>query len=53
MDLGQTHSFKAGAAPLELMIIGVAKDMKTKDAFAANPANEVANPLLERLNRKR
>ena len=53
IDVNQTHSFKAGAAPLELMVIGVAKDQKTKDAFAANPDNEVANPLLERLNRKK
>jgi len=53
VDVNQTHSFKAGSAPLELMVIGVAKDQKTKDAFAANPDNEVANPLLERLNRKR
>jgi mannose-6-phosphate isomerase-like protein (cupin superfamily) len=53
IDVNQTHSFKAGSAPLELMVIGVAKDQKTKDAFAANPDNEVANPLLERLNRKK
>jgi uncharacterized cupin superfamily protein len=53
VDVNQTHSFKAGSAPLELMVIGVAKDQKTKDAFAANPDNEVANPLLERLNRKK
>jgi len=53
IDVNQIHSFKAGAAPLELMVIGVAKDQKTKDAFAANPDNEVANPLLERLNRKK
>ena len=40
VDLSQAKSFKAGSAPLELMIIGVAKDMKAKDAFAANPDNE-------------
>jgi mannose-6-phosphate isomerase-like protein (cupin superfamily) len=40
VDLNQAKSFKAGAQPLELMIIGVAKDMAAKTAFAANPANE-------------
>lgn len=39
VDLGQTKSFKAGSAPLELMVIGVARDMKTKEAFMADPAN--------------
>jgi mannose-6-phosphate isomerase-like protein (cupin superfamily) len=53
VDVNQTHSFKAGSAPLELMVIGVAKDQKTKDAFAANPDNENQNPLLAQLNRKR
>jgi mannose-6-phosphate isomerase-like protein (cupin superfamily) len=53
VDVNQTHSFKGGTQPLELMVIGVAKDQKTKDAFAANPDNENPNPLLERLNRKR
>ena len=53
IDVNQTHSFKAGSAPLELMVIGVAKDQKTKDAFAANPDNENQNPLLAQLNRKR
>jgi mannose-6-phosphate isomerase-like protein (cupin superfamily) len=53
IDVNQTHSFKAGASPLELMVIGVAKDQKTKDAFAANPDNENQNPLLAQLNRKR
>ncbi|MCX7280209.1 MAG: cupin domain-containing protein, partial [Alphaproteobacteria bacterium] len=53
VDLGQAKSFKAGAAPLELMVIGVAKDQKTKDAFAANPANENAEPLLAVLNKPR
>ena len=53
VDLGQAKSFKAGATPLELMIIGVAKDQKTKDAFAANPANENPEPLLATLNRPR
>jgi mannose-6-phosphate isomerase-like protein (cupin superfamily) len=40
VDVNMTKSFKAGAQPLEMMIIGVAKDMATKDAFAANQANE-------------
>jgi len=53
VDLGQSKSFKAGAAPLELMIIGVARDMKAKDAFAANPANENPEPLLAVLNKPR
>jgi mannose-6-phosphate isomerase-like protein (cupin superfamily) len=52
VDLGQAKSFKAGAAPLELMIIGVARDQKAKDAFAANPANENAEPLLAVLNKR-
>lgn len=53
VDLNQSKSFKAGAVPLELMIIGVAKDMKAKDAFAANPANETPEPLLAVLNKPR
>lgn len=53
VDVGQSKSFKAGAAPLELMIIGVAKDQKSKDAFAANPANENPEPLLAAINRQR
>ena len=53
VDVNQTHSFKAGSAPLELMVIGVAKDQKTKDAFAANPANENPERLLAVLNRKK
>ena len=40
VDLNQAKSFKGGSAPLEMMIIGVAKDMKVKEAFAANPENE-------------
>ena len=39
VDLGQTKSFKAGSQPLELMVIGVARDMKAKDAFMADPKN--------------
>src|SRR5690349_17256146 len=51
VDLGQSKSFKAGSQPLELMIIGVAKDMAAKNAFAANPANENPEPLLATINR--
>ena len=40
VDLDQAKSFKGGSAPLELMIIGVAKDMAAKNAFAASLANE-------------
>ncbi len=53
VDVNQTHSFKAGATPLELMVIGVAKDQKTKDAFAANPENENPERLFARINRRR
>jgi mannose-6-phosphate isomerase-like protein (cupin superfamily) len=53
VDVGQSKSFKAGAAPLELLIIGVAKDMAAKNKFAADPANERAEPLLAVLNRQR
>jgi mannose-6-phosphate isomerase-like protein (cupin superfamily) len=53
VDVNQGKSFKAGAAPLELMIIGVAKDMAAKNAFAANPANENPEPLLAVLNKAR
>ena len=41
VELGQAKSFKGGTAPLELMVIGVAKDMATKNAFAANIDNEL------------
>ena len=41
VELGQATSFKGGTAPLELMVIGVAKDMATKSAFAANIDNEL------------
>jgi mannose-6-phosphate isomerase-like protein (cupin superfamily) len=53
VDLGQSKSFKAGSQPLELLIIGVAKDMAAKNAFAANGANENAEPLLAVLNKGR
>ncbi len=39
VDIGQSKSFKGGAAPLELMVIGVAKDMETKKAFMSVMAN--------------
>jgi mannose-6-phosphate isomerase-like protein (cupin superfamily) len=39
VDLGQSKSFTAGTAPLELMVVGIARDLKTKDAFAAVAAN--------------
>lgn len=53
VDLDQAKSFKGGSAPLELMIIGVARDMAAKNAFAANPANENPERLLAVLNRKK
>ncbi|WP_448664194.1 cupin domain-containing protein [Sphingomonas sp. CJ20] len=40
VDLGQTHALRAtGTAPLELMVIGVARDLAAKAAFmkASNP----------------
>jgi mannose-6-phosphate isomerase-like protein (cupin superfamily) len=38
VDLGQVHSFtQSGAEPLELLVIGVAKDMAAKQAFMAKP----------------
>jgi mannose-6-phosphate isomerase-like protein (cupin superfamily) len=39
VDLGQSKSFMAGTAPLELMVVGISRDMRTKDAFAAVAAN--------------
>jgi mannose-6-phosphate isomerase-like protein (cupin superfamily) len=42
VDVGQSKSFKAGSAPLEMLVIGVAKDMKTKDAFLADARNATA-----------
>jgi mannose-6-phosphate isomerase-like protein (cupin superfamily) len=41
VELNQAKSFKGGTAPLELMVIGVAKDMAAKNAFAANIDNEL------------
>jgi mannose-6-phosphate isomerase-like protein (cupin superfamily) len=52
VEVNQTHSFKAGSAPLELMVIGVAKDQKTKDAFAANPANENPERLFGQIKKQ-
>jgi len=38
VDLGVTHSFtQSGAEPLELLVIGVAKDLAAKQAFMAAP----------------
>ena len=39
VDLGQSKSFTAGTAALELMVVGIARDMRTKNAFAAVAAN--------------
>jgi mannose-6-phosphate isomerase-like protein (cupin superfamily) len=39
VDIGQTKSFKTGSIPLELLVIGVAKDMQTKEAFLADARN--------------
>ena len=40
VDLGQSKSFAAtGNAPLELLVFGIARDMKPKEAFAADSAN--------------
>jgi mannose-6-phosphate isomerase-like protein (cupin superfamily) len=35
VDVGQSRTLKAGAEPLELMVIGVARDMAAKAAFMA------------------
>ena len=53
VELNQAKSFKGGNAPLELMIIGVAKDMAAKNAFAANPDNENPERLFAVINQKR
>lgn len=39
VDLNQAKSFKAGSAPLELMVVGVSKDMAAKTAFLADAKN--------------
>jgi mannose-6-phosphate isomerase-like protein (cupin superfamily) len=39
VDVGQSKSFKGGSAPLELMVIGVAKDMEAKKGFMSVAAN--------------
>ena len=40
VDLGQSKAFTVtGNTPLELLVFGIARDMKTKEAFAADPAN--------------
>jgi mannose-6-phosphate isomerase-like protein (cupin superfamily) len=51
VELNQAKSFKGGSAPLELMIIGVARDMATKNAFAANPDNENPERLFAVINK--
>jgi hypothetical protein len=52
VEVGQAHSFQAGSAPLELMAIGVAKDMATKNAFAANPDNENHERLFAQIKKQ-
>jgi mannose-6-phosphate isomerase-like protein (cupin superfamily) len=52
VEVGQAHSFQAGSAPLELMAIGVAKDMATKNAFAANPDNENPERLFAQIKKQ-
>jgi mannose-6-phosphate isomerase-like protein (cupin superfamily) len=39
VDLGQSKGFAAGTGPLELMVVGIARDLKTKEGFAAVAAN--------------
>jgi mannose-6-phosphate isomerase-like protein (cupin superfamily) len=39
VDLGQSKSFTIGNAPLELMVVSIARDIRAKDAFAAVAAN--------------
>jgi mannose-6-phosphate isomerase-like protein (cupin superfamily) len=40
VDLGQSRAFTVtGAAPLELMVLGISRDLKSKEAFAAQAAN--------------
>ena len=39
VDLDQAKSFKAGTTALELLVIGVSKDMAAKTAFLADPKN--------------
>jgi mannose-6-phosphate isomerase-like protein (cupin superfamily) len=51
VELNQAKSFKGGSAPLELMIIGVARDMAAKNAFAANPDNENPERLFAVINK--
>jgi len=52
VEVNQSHSFKAGSAPLELMVIGVAKDMAAKNAFAANPDNENPERLFGQIRKQ-
>jgi len=40
VDLGQSRAFAVtGNAPLELMVLGIARDLSSKEAFAADAAN--------------
>jgi hypothetical protein len=39
VDLDQSVSFTADTTPLELMVVGIARDIRTKNAFAAVAAN--------------
>ena len=40
VDLGQNKAFSVtGSVPLELMVLGIARDLKSKEAFAADAAN--------------
>ena len=48
VDLGQAKSFKAGAAPLELMIIGVAKDRRPRTPSPPIPPTKIPNPCWPR-----
>ena len=41
VEFNQAKSLMGGTTPLELMVIGVARDMATKNAFAANIDNEL------------
>ncbi len=52
VEVNQAHSFKGGSAPLELMVIGVARDMATKNAFAADPANENPERLFRQIRKQ-
>jgi hypothetical protein len=46
VDLGHSKSFTAGTAPLELMVVGIARDIRTKNAFAAVAAKQKAGLVM-------